>query len=91
MRSARQVGLTIRLLAGAATLRAQIGAPVRPVDRASLEQTLAEAHARVGPRFADLWQAGAALPLEQLLAAIPAAETLGAARLPRSSAVGAGG
>lgn len=75
-----QAGLAVRLLAGADALRAHMGTPVRPLERAELDQSLEQARARVGPQaFAELWRQGAAAPLEQLLGGIPGAETPAAA------------
>jgi tetratricopeptide (TPR) repeat protein len=62
----------IRLLAAAALLRAQMGAPVRPADRAAMDQTLAAARAALGnDTFAAVWEAAGELPLEQLVSAVP--------------------
>jgi hypothetical protein len=76
-----QAGLATRLLAGAAALRAQMGTPLRPIDRADVEQTLAKAQAAVGVRaFAAAWKEGQAQPLGRLLGAIPDAAALAPAR-----------
>jgi tetratricopeptide (TPR) repeat protein len=76
-----QAGLATRLLAGTAALRAQMGTPLRPIDRAGVEQTLAKAQAAVGVRaFAAAWKEGQAQPLGRLLGAIPDAAALAPAR-----------
>jgi predicted ATPase/tetratricopeptide (TPR) repeat protein len=65
--------LAVRLLAAAAALRAQMGAPVRPADQADLEHALATARAALGDdTFAAVWAEAQALPLDQVLGAIQA-------------------
>jgi tetratricopeptide (TPR) repeat protein len=55
-----------RRYAAAATLRAEIGAPLPPVDRAAHEQRVAAVRASLGEQaFADAWTEGRAMPLEQ--------------------------
>jgi hypothetical protein len=64
--------LTVQLLAAASALRAQMGAPVRPVDQSAVEQALASARAKLGPDpFAAVWEAAGDLPLEQLISSVP--------------------
>jgi len=66
--------LAAQLLAAASALRAQMGAPVRPVDQAAVEQTLATARSTLGDDvFAAVWAEAQALPLDQLLNTIPSA------------------
>jgi len=66
--------LAARLLAAAAPLREQMGTPVRPVDQAAVEQTLATARSALGAdTFAAVWAETQALPLEQILSTIPSA------------------
>jgi tetratricopeptide (TPR) repeat protein len=66
----QQAELAARLLAAASVLRVQMGAPVRPVDQAGVEQTLATARSRLGDAFATVWAEAQALPLEQILSTI---------------------
>jgi predicted ATPase len=65
---AGQAELSGRLLGVAAVLRAQMGTPMRPVDRAAVEHALATARAALGAdAFAAAWASAAELPLDQLL------------------------
>jgi hypothetical protein len=58
----------VQLLAAAATLRLTMGAPVRPMDRPTLEDTLAAARMALGAAaYADAWTAGESLPLEEAI------------------------
>ena len=58
------------LASGSATLRTEIGIPVRPNWHAGLEQTLAATGARLGPdAFARAWAQGQARPLSDVVAA----------------------
>jgi hypothetical protein len=67
-----QAILATRLLAASAALRAQMGTPVRPVDRPSLEQALAAARSSLGTAaFAAEWAVAQALPLAQVLKLVP--------------------
>jgi non-specific serine/threonine protein kinase len=63
--------LAARLLAAASVLRVQMGTPIRPVDQATLEQTLATARSRLGDAFAPVWAEAQTRPLEQILSSIP--------------------
>jgi len=67
----QQAELAARLLAAASVLRVQMGAPVRPVDQAGVEQTLATARSRLGDAFAAVWVEAQTRPLEQILSTIP--------------------
>ncbi len=65
--------LTVRLLAAAAALRAEMGTPARPADRPALDHALATARATLdADTFEAMWAAGE-LPLEQVLSSIPGA------------------
>lgn len=67
--------LATRLLAGASALRAQMGAPVRPVDQPDVERTLATARAMLGEdAVAALWSEVQPQSLEQIISAIPSME-----------------
>jgi len=69
-----QIDLAVQLLAGAATLREQMGTPVRPADQRALEHALAIARSNLGDAtFAAVWAEVQALPLEQILSTIPSA------------------
>jgi hypothetical protein len=58
-----------QLLGAAAGLREQTGNPMTPVDREDVEQTTTAAHAALGDAaFTAAWDAGRALPLEQVIA-----------------------
>ncbi len=60
--------LAARLLAGASALRAQMGTPVRPVDQADVERTLATARSALGEdAFAAVWAEAQTRSLEQIL------------------------
>jgi hypothetical protein len=62
--------LATRLLAGASALRAQMGAPVRPVDQADLKQALATARSALGEdAFATVWVEAQTRSLEQIISA----------------------
>jgi hypothetical protein len=62
--------LATRLLAGASALRAQMGAPVRPVDQADLKQALATARSALGDdAFATVWAEAQTQSLEQIISA----------------------
>jgi hypothetical protein len=64
--------LAARLLGAASALPAEMGAPVRSVDRDSVEQVLATARSALSARaFAAVWAEAQALPLEQIVCAIP--------------------
>jgi hypothetical protein len=68
-----QADLIVRLLGAASALRAQMGTPVRPAERASHDQALAVARSILGgDNFAALWEGAAAVPIDQLLAGIAA-------------------
>jgi len=72
--SQRESHPTVQFLAAASALRVQMGAPVRPVDQAAVEQTLATARSALGAdTFAAVWAETQALPLEQILSTIPSA------------------
>ncbi|HEX9369856.1 MAG TPA: hypothetical protein VF897_02580, partial [Roseiflexaceae bacterium] len=66
-----QAELAARLLAAASVLRVQMGTPIRPVDQAGVEQTLATARSRLGDAFAPVWAEAQTRPLEQILSTIP--------------------
>ncbi|MFL5803470.1 MAG: tetratricopeptide repeat protein, partial [Roseiflexaceae bacterium] len=67
-----QADLAVRLLAGAAVLREQMGTPVRPVDQARLTNTLTTARSALGvDAFSATWAEAQTLPLEQILSIIP--------------------
>jgi ATP/maltotriose-dependent transcriptional regulator MalT len=66
-----QAELAARLLAAASVLRVQMGTPIRPVDQAGVEQTLATAQSRLGDAFAPVWAEAQTRPLDQLLSTIP--------------------
>ena len=69
-----QTRLAVQCLAAASALREQMGTPVRPVDQAAVEQTLATARSALGAdTFAAVWAETQALPLEQILSTIPSA------------------
>lgn len=68
MMDMRQAVPAVRLLAGAAVLREQMGTPVRPIDQPVMIDTLATTRLTLGEDvFAALWEESASLPLEQLL------------------------
>jgi hypothetical protein len=72
-----QVQLAIQLLAAASILRGQMGTPVRPVDQAAMEQTLAIARSTLGDdAFAAVSVETQALPLEAILKMIPSRAAL---------------
>jgi predicted ATPase len=72
-----QSQLAVQLLGAASALRAQMGAPVRPVDQAAIEQALASARTTLGANaFAAVWAEAQVLPLEQILNAVLSAATL---------------
>jgi tetratricopeptide (TPR) repeat protein len=65
--------LATRLLAGASALRAQMGAPVRPIDQAGVNQALAAARSALGDdAFATVWADVQTQSLEQIISATPA-------------------
>ena len=69
-----QAQLAVQLLGVATRLRAQMSTPVRPVDKAAVDQALATTRSILGPdTFAATWQVAQALALEDLLDTIPAA------------------
>jgi hypothetical protein len=69
-----QAELAVRLLAGAAALREQMGTPVRPVDQARLTNTLTTARSILGvDAFAAVWAEAQTLPLEQIISNVPSA------------------
>jgi hypothetical protein len=54
-----------------------MGTPVRAVDQAAVEQTLATARSTFGDdAFAAMWEEAQAFPLEQILKTIPRAAML---------------
>jgi non-specific serine/threonine protein kinase len=64
-----QVQHGVRLLAAAAQLHQEMGAPARPADRPALEGALAAARTALGEAaFTAAWAAGQTLPLEQVVA-----------------------
>jgi predicted ATPase/DNA-binding CsgD family transcriptional regulator len=65
-RDAEAVGL----LAASTALRDQTGYPRPPVDRPGHESLVAGLRARLGERFDDLWQEGAARPADDWVAAL---------------------
>jgi tetratricopeptide (TPR) repeat protein len=61
----------IKFISGAATIRAQMGTPVRPIDLPRIEQTLSNARKILGEEtFVHNWSAAQTQPLEQLLSVI---------------------
>lgn len=63
---------TTQLLAVASALRLQMGTPVRPVDQARVEQSLATAQSTLGvDACAAVWAEAQTLPLEQILRTLP--------------------
>jgi predicted ATPase/transcriptional regulator with XRE-family HTH domain len=65
---------SVRLLAGASALRAEMGTPVRPVDQTGLHQVLATARSTLGDEtFERVWAEVTAQPLDQILRAMPGA------------------
>jgi len=66
-----QAQSAVQCLAAASALRAQMGTPVRPVDQAAMEQTLAIARSTLGDdAFAAVWAEAQTRPLEQILSTI---------------------
>src|SRR5262249_15096925 len=64
--------LAVQLLAAASALRVQMGTPVRPIDQASMEHTLAIARSTLGDDvFEAVWAQAKELPLDQLLNTLP--------------------
>ncbi len=62
-------GRSARLCGAAAALRAAIGAPHAPANRAAFERTTASARAALGDAaFTEAWAAGEALSLEEAIA-----------------------
>ncbi len=60
-----------RLWGAAQTLRETMGVPLRPINRAAYERAVAAARVRLGKEtFADAWEEGRTLTLEQALAAL---------------------
>jgi predicted ATPase len=58
----------VHLLAAAASLRQAMGAPVRPADRSTLESAQTVARLALGiAAYAEAWEAGESLPLEQIV------------------------
>jgi len=73
--------LAARLLAAAAALREQMGAPVRPADRAMLDHALATARSMIGAdTFAAVWAEAQALSVEQILNGLPSVAAFTAVR-----------
>ncbi|HEX8997624.1 MAG TPA: tetratricopeptide repeat protein [Ktedonobacterales bacterium] len=59
----------VRFYSAAATLRQCAGTPAPPQERAEIEQTLGDVHARLGdPVFRAEWASAAALPPDRLVA-----------------------
>ena len=78
---AQQAALAVRLLGAASASRAQMGTPVRPLDQAAVDRTLATARAALGSNAAaSVWSEAMELPLEQILSSIPSAATLAVPR-----------
>ena len=72
-----QAALAAHLLAATSALRAQMGTPIRPIDQAGVEQTLATARSTLGDdAFAAVWAETQTLLLEQILSTIPTAAAL---------------
>jgi predicted ATPase/transcriptional regulator with XRE-family HTH domain len=68
---------TARMLAAAATMREQMGVPMRPLDQIGVEQTRDAARAALGPSaFAALWSEAEGLTPDQLIATILDASSL---------------
>jgi predicted ATPase len=64
--------LAIHLLAGASTLREEMGTPVWPVDQATIEQALTTARSMLGDNaFAAVWTEAQSLPIEQIFRTMP--------------------
>src|SRR5262249_585963 len=71
MAQAGQATLAVQLASVAASLRAEMGTPVRPIDQPYLERTLETARLELGEDdFATLWSQ-AIQPLHALLRSIP--------------------
>lgn len=62
-------------LVAAASLRAQMSTPTRPVDQPSVDQARAAAQAALGAGFTAVWAATQVLPIEHILAGVPDATT----------------
>jgi len=74
--------LAAGLLAAASALRTQMSTPVRPVDQADVERTLATARSILGEEaFAAVWAEAQALPVEQILSGLPSVAALTAGGL----------
>jgi predicted ATPase/transcriptional regulator with XRE-family HTH domain len=66
------VDLAVRLLAAASAIRVQMGAPVRPADRAAIDQAQVAARAALGDAFAAISAQSENLSLDKLLNTISA-------------------
>ena len=63
--------LAVRLLAAAASLRADMGTPVRPIDRPDVDTALATVQAALGAEaFAAAWAEASAQPVDSVVGAI---------------------
>jgi predicted ATPase/transcriptional regulator with XRE-family HTH domain len=73
--------LTARLLATAAALRADMGAPVRPADQAAVDAALESAQSNLSAgAFAAMWAEAQSLPAEQILNDLPSVAMFTAVR-----------
>jgi tetratricopeptide (TPR) repeat protein len=69
-----QIEPAVQLLAPAAAVRAQMGTPLWPADRATVDHTTAIARATLGAvAFARLWANAQLLPIEQALSVVDGA------------------
>jgi hypothetical protein len=69
--AAQKPGSAVRLWGAAEALRAAIGAPIPPIERASYEQAVAAARTELGESdFAAAWAQGRATPLEQVISTV---------------------
>lgn len=67
-----EAALGAQLLAAAATLRVQLGTPLRPVEQPAVTQLLATLRTALGAdAFTAVWAAAAVQPLPQILATLP--------------------
>ncbi|MBX3015824.1 MAG: AAA family ATPase [Caldilineaceae bacterium] len=67
--STQETALAVSMLAAAAMLRVEMGTPLRPVDQAANEQTLATLRSRLGATaVATLWAQARTFPLADLMA-----------------------
>jgi hypothetical protein len=71
----------VQLLGAAAALREAMGAPIRPADRHAVEEALAVARTALGSLpFAEAWDLGQNLPVEQIVVRLMAGSEDGPAK-----------